>query len=93
MEKIIDHKKILFFFIGFLLSYFSYRQYYPDLHSPESDIPYSVRLRKMTSEYHKANFNFLDGSQIAITVVKNESKDSINSIDSNSSQAEVPLVV
>ena len=82
------------------MSYFSYRQYYPDLYSPESDKPYSVRLKKMTSEYHKANFNFLDGSQIAVTVVKNEneSKDdrsllTTGSINSNLSQSEVPLVV
>uniref|UniRef100_A0A1D1XEG1 Lipid phosphate phosphatase 2 n=1 Tax=Anthurium amnicola TaxID=1678845 RepID=A0A1D1XEG1_9ARAE len=57
--------------VGFFLSYFAYKQYYPSLHSPVSDKPYSVRLVVRKPEY-KADFSFIDGSEVEITVVKND---------------------
>uniref|UniRef100_U9UQQ3 Uncharacterized protein n=1 Tax=Rhizophagus irregularis (strain DAOM 181602 / DAOM 197198 / MUCL 43194) TaxID=747089 RepID=U9UQQ3_RHIID len=55
----------------FLLSYFAYHQYYPDLHSKISDKPFTIRLKKVVPEY-KAEFSFMDGSEVEITVVKND---------------------
>ncbi|CAB4428135.1 unnamed protein product [Rhizophagus irregularis] len=57
--------------VGFLLSYFAYHQYYPDLHSKISDKPFTIRLKKVVPEY-KAEFSFMDGSEVEITVVKND---------------------
>jgi len=83
--------------IGFFLSFFSYHQYYPSLTSPTSDKPYSIRLKKVKPEY-RADFSFTDGSQFAITVVKNDdeiiSRDTGSLLSTNSvSSSEVPLVI
>ncbi|RIA83812.1 phosphatidic acid phosphatase type 2/haloperoxidase [Glomus cerebriforme] len=57
--------------VGFLLSYFAYHQYYPSLHSYAADKPFTVRLKRVKPEY-RADFSFVDGSEFAITVVKND---------------------
>ncbi|GBC06444.1 hypothetical protein RclHR1_06830012 [Rhizophagus clarus] len=57
--------------VGFLLSFFAYHQYYPSLNSKISDRPFTIRLKQPTPHY-KAEFNFMDGSEVEITVVKND---------------------
>ncbi|CAG8676648.1 12504_t:CDS:2, partial [Acaulospora morrowiae] len=57
--------------IGFLLSVFSYHQYYPALHSHISHKPYSVRLKKGEPDY-RVDFALHDGTTFEVSVVRHD---------------------
>nr|CAG8488925.1 5848_t:CDS:2 [Entrophospora candida] len=57
--------------LGIVLSIFSYYQYYPSLHSPVCDKPYSIRLKKQR-RHHNAEFVFSDGSNFKVEVTRED---------------------
>ncbi|CAJ0839558.1 17737_t:CDS:2 [Entrophospora sp. SA101] len=57
--------------LGFILAIFSYYQYYPSIHSPVCDKPYSVRLKKKVPG-RSAEFEFADGSNFTVKITRED---------------------
>jgi len=57
--------------LGFILAIFSYYQYYPSIHSPVCDKPYSVRLKKKVPG-RSAEFEFADGSNFTVKIIRED---------------------
>ncbi|CAJ0633467.1 9639_t:CDS:2 [Entrophospora sp. SA101] len=88
--------------LGFVLAIFSYYQYYPNIHSPVCDKPYSVRIKK---ELHvrSAEFQFTDGSNFIVKITREDGNllyqdnrvllnDNVDSLDSISKVSSISNV-